>query len=572
VSCNYAFSPGGLAWAVYFPDPIQLGQSNPIDPTTGFQRGNTFGTSVPAVLEFNAAVSFVAGKGGIPPQTLPGPSYLFAGLLPPALVGPVCAGMVWKLDYSLDGVIPLATTSAGPVRFAQVGPVFGPPLAGTFPTVGPFSKKLSGPGISLPAIPPGHALTLTITIIMYAQGDDSPEFEGDPDIRPELAAPAELVLPPVAQTNLAANGFHFFLQGDPYYYYEIQSSSNLVDWLPMQTLLLTSPQAEIVDAPANGRARFYRASQLLGGPWGTNLVVSAAAGAHGSLTPSNTIPCTTGSNLTFTATADTNYAVSQWLVNGVVAAEEVTSFTLTNVQAFYTAVKATFQPANDLAVALDAPTNPVVVGIPLTYTVTVTNNAPSTSHNVIITNLLSDATSLLSVNSSQGTIMQSGNSVVGFLGDISPHGQATLTVQVSPARATNLLDEVSVAGDDPEPNTKNNYDAAINVALEVPTITRQPDSQTAPAGTNLAFSVIATNSLPIQSGWNFEGLGLAFQTNSPGTLMYQWQFNGTNILAATNQTLTLTAVTTNQSGLYRVLVSNAATNAVSDAASLTVNP
>ncbi len=54
--------------------------------------------------------------------------------------------------------------------------------------------------------------------------------------------------------------------------------------------------------------------------------------------------------------------------------------------------------------------------------------------------------------------------------------------------------------------------------------------------------------------------------------MYQWQFNETNIDAATNAILTLTNVLDSQSGLYRLVVSNADGITVSTNCSLTVVP
>jgi hypothetical protein len=82
-----------------------------------------------------------------------------------------------------------------------------------------------------------------------------------------------------------------------------------------------------------------------------------------------------------------------------------------------------------------------------------------------------------------------------------------------------------------------------------PNITQQPPSQTVPVGTNVTFSVAATGLFP---------------------LSWQWLFNGTAIPNATNSSLTLTAVTTNQSGGYSVVITNAAGSVTSQVAVLTV--
>jgi hypothetical protein len=92
----------------------------------------------------------------------------------------------------------------------------------------------------------------------------------------------------------------------------------------------------------------------------------------------------------------------------------------------------------------------------------------------------------------------------------------------------------------------------VNPAVIAPTITTQPASQTVPAGANVSFTVAASGTAP---------------------LSYRWRRNGANIAGATSATLSLTSVTTGQSGgSYSCVVSNSAGTATSSAATLTVNP
>src|SRR5205823_5578603 len=69
-----------------------------------------------------------------------------------------------------------------------------------------------------------------------------------------------------------------------------------------------------------------------------------------------------------------------------------------------------------------------------------------------------------------------------------------------------------------------------------PSIQAQPQSRVATVGTNVIFTVTASGTTP---------------------LSYQWRFNGTNIVAATNTSLTLTNVQVSQAGNYAVQVTNA---------------
>jgi sugar lactone lactonase YvrE len=83
-----------------------------------------------------------------------------------------------------------------------------------------------------------------------------------------------------------------------------------------------------------------------------------------------------------------------------------------------------------------------------------------------------------------------------------------------------------------------------------PTITSQPQSQTATVGSSVSFTVGASGSAP---------------------LSYQWTKNGTAISGANSQTLSFASVQSSDAGNYAVTVSNSAGNVTSNTATLTVN-
>jgi PKD repeat protein len=100
-------------------------------------------------------------------------------------------------------------------------------------------------------------------------------------------------------------------------------------------------------------------------------------------------------------------------------------------------------------------------------------------------------------------------------------------------------------------NPRNTSDTPSSCSLP-PTIITQPASLTVETGSNVTFSVLASGSQP---------------------LGYQWYLDGTNALAdATNTTLYLASVTTNDAGGYSVTVTNAIGSTNSVTATLTVNP
>jgi hypothetical protein len=91
--------------------------------------------------------------------------------------------------------------------------------------------------------------------------------------------------------------------------------------------------------------------------------------------------------------------------------------------------------------------------------------------------------------------------------------------------------------------------AVLTVIEQPPLILVQPTNQTVFVNDTLSFSVTVTGSLP---------------------LSYQWNFNGTDIDGATNATLTLVGVQTNQAGTYLVQVTNTFGSIASSNAVLTV--
>ncbi len=103
----------------------------------------------------------------------------------------------------------------------------------------------------------------------------------------------------------------------------------------------------------------------------------------------------------------------------------------------------------------------------------------------------------------------------------------------------------------------NSYGAAIssNADLTVlvfsPSIGVQPTNQAAIVGTDVTFAVEASGTPPLN---------------------YQWAFNATNIVDATNETLTLDFASTASAGLYTVTITNAYGSITSNPAMLTVLP
>jgi hypothetical protein len=103
-------------------------------------------------------------------------------------------------------------------------------------------------------------------------------------------------------------------------------------------------------------------------------------------------------------------------------------------------------------------------------------------------------------------------------------------------------------------NTNLSFGVVDNVRVEVPvaapSITAQPQNQTALQGSNATFTVAASG------------------TPAPG---YQWRFNGTNLTDASASAYTVTNAQPASAGSYTVVVTNSAGSVTSAVAILTVN-
>ena len=84
-------------------------------------------------------------------------------------------------------------------------------------------------------------------------------------------------------------------------------------------------------------------------------------------------------------------------------------------------------------------------------------------------------------------------------------------------------------------------------------------------GTGTSVIVIINEGNP-----NNHGSKWGYQLSMQATIYYQWQFNSTNISGATNAAYTVTSITTNQAGNYRVVVTDNTGPGTNAAATLTV--
>jgi uncharacterized repeat protein (TIGR01451 family) len=161
---------------------------------------------------------------------------------------------------------------------------------------------------------------------------------------------------------------------------------------------------------------------------------------------------------------------------------------------------------SDLGLTKTASAASVVAGTNLTYTLTVTNNGPSTAQNVVIDDTLSSSVEVISVSGSNSATCNAGVPGDPFLptrcsyGTLAPAASRTMTVTVKVKP-----DVIGVIHNDARASSDTFDDDAVNnLATVATTVTAQADlSITKPAtpnpvvaGTALSYQITITNNGP----------------------------------------------------------------------------
>jgi len=227
-----------------------------------------------------------------------------------------------------------------------------------------------------------------------------------------------------------------------------------------------------------------------------------------------------GGNVTFSVTATGTGLSYQWLFGGSVLGTS-SSLTLNNV---------TTGQAGVYTVIVSGAGTPVTNSATLTVNVPVTVTVPPVNQTTLVGSNVTFSVTATGTGLSYQWLF--GGSVIGT--------SSSLTLNSVTADQAGIYTVIVSGAGTPVTNS-----ATLTVNVPV-TVTVPPVNQTALVGSNVTFSVTAT------------GTGLS----------YQWLFGGSVI--GTSSSLTLNNVTTDQAGIYTVIVSGAGTP-VTNSATLTVN-
>ncbi|MEA2681695.1 MAG: hypothetical protein QOK05_23, partial [Chloroflexota bacterium] len=150
----------------------------------------------------------------------------------------------------------------------------------------------------------------------------------------------------------------------------------------------------------------------------------------------------------------------------------------------------------DIAVAKTVDNAAPNVGTNVTFTVTATNNGPSAATGVVVTDLLPAGLTFVSATPSQGTYASgTGAWAVGALANGASATLQVVATVATPGNKTNTA--TRTAGNQPDPTPGNDSaSASVNGQQADIGVTKIVDNATPNVGTNVTFTVTATNNGP----------------------------------------------------------------------------
>jgi uncharacterized repeat protein (TIGR01451 family) len=192
----------------------------------------------------------------------------------------------------------------------------------------------------------------------------------------------------------------------------------------------------------------------------------------------------------------------------------------------------------DLTIAKVDSADPVIAGNTLTYTVTVTNNGPSTATNVVVTDVLPSSLTFGSATASQGTVSNNAGTVTANVGTLAPGATATITIVTNvPSSITqqSLSNTATVTATETDTNATNNSATQTTQAIAFSSLSGFAYIDTNRNGVRDVGELPIAGVLIALSGSNFLGSTVSLQatTDSNGQYTFSNLLPGTYSLQQT---------------------------------------
>lgn len=153
--------------------------------------------------------------------------------------------------------------------------------------------------------------------------------------------------------------------------------------------------------------------------------------------------------------------------------------------------------ASDLAMTQESLPHSVLVGEQVTYTLVISNHGPDVASGVRVTDTLPAEMTFYSVATSQGSCSEQEGRVTCSLGTLGSTHSATVTISVAPTMSGILNNVASVAANEYDPHTPNNFDQGGTVVnLADLSIKKSTGVDSVWVGTPLTYTLIVINAGP----------------------------------------------------------------------------
>jgi uncharacterized repeat protein (TIGR01451 family) len=310
----------------------------------------------------------------------------------------------------------------------------------------------------------------------------------------------------------------------------------------------------------------------------TNVTVVSASASQGTYSQQGSVMTFSLGPMGIGATATLSVTVQPTAAGTIISTATVSSdqpdFNPANNSATVTSV---VTPATaDLNVAIAAVPNPVLIGGTLTYTVSVTNNGPSSASSVSVTNVLPISAQIQSTAVSGGTVSTVGNVILWSVSRLDMGASATATITVTPT-AEGIITAIATVGAtefDPIPaNNTARVSITVGAAADL-AISLSAFPNPVVAGSNVTYTIAVTNTGPsAATGVTVSGLlpptvNVLSTNATQGSISISNSFLAWNLGALSNGTsasLTIVAKTTS-SGTFSTTASVLATQTDPDPA------
>jgi uncharacterized repeat protein (TIGR01451 family) len=176
-----------------------------------------------------------------------------------------------------------------------------------------------------------------------------------------------------------------------------------------------------------------------------------------------------------------------------VAANEPDPYAANNT----TSEDTTVQPADVSVTKSDSP-DPVRVGVPLNYTLTVGNTGPNVATGVVLTDTLPPGVTFQSSNPGVPICSHASGSVTCDLGNLPALANTSVAIVVIPTTAEEITNMAEVRANEPDPDLADNTATAttqVNPAADLE-VSKGDDPDPVIAGENLTYTLTVTNNGP----------------------------------------------------------------------------